>query len=96
MTRNKSRFYVGNVYLGQSVPDVGKHGLDQLSEVRGIRDEIIKDANKGIIDPTLAMKRMNFLKLVSMRDTDFQEPKKKQSAINIVESGKSRLRQMFK
>jgi len=81
------------VYLGKRVRDTGKKGLDNLSEVRGIRDAIIEDREKGRINVRTASSRMNLLKLVVSRDSDFRGVKK-QRALNIVDKGIQKLKSM--
>ena len=81
------------VYLGKRVPDTGKKGLDNLGEVRGIRDAIIEDRRKGRIDSRTAASRMNLLKLVVSRDSDFQGAKK-QKALSAVDKGIQKLKNM--
>jgi len=74
------------VYLGKRVRDTGKKGLDNLSEVRGIRNAIISDYKRGRIPKRKATRRMNLLKLIVMRDSDFKGAKRKR-AISIVNKG---------
>ena len=81
------------VYLGKRVKDVGKKGLDKISEVKGIRDAIIEDREKGRIDARKASSRMNLLKLVVSRDSDFRGAKK-QRALSIVDKGIQKLKNM--
>lgn len=81
------------VYLGKKVKDVGKPGLDSVSEVRGIRDQIIKDRKAGRISARRAASRMNLLKLSVMRDRDFRGAKRRQ-AIRTVNTGIRRLRKI--
>jgi len=83
-----------NVYLGKKVRDVRKKGLDTISEVKGIRDAIIEDRRKGRIDARTASSRMNLLKLVVSRDSDFQVAKKKRKALSIVDKGIQKLKNM--
>lgn len=66
---------MGYVYLGKRVKDTGKKGLDSVSEVRRIRDAIIKDRQSGRISLRVAASRMNLLKLAVMRDRDFRGAK---------------------
>jgi len=73
-----------NVYLGKRVPDIGKPGLDALKEVRGIAKSIYRDYESGVIDKTLALKRLALLKLVVMRDHDFQDPDKRTKALRTI------------
>ena len=79
------------VYLGKRVLDRGKKGLDKISEVRGIRNAIISDYKRGRIPKRKAASRMNLLKLVVMRDSDFKG-RKRQKAIAIVDKGIQKLK----
>ena len=81
------------VYLGKRVKDVGKPGLDSVSEVKGIRDEIIKDRKAGRISARTAASRMNVLKLSVMRDRDFRGAKRRQ-AVKVVNTGIKRLKKV--
>ncbi len=60
-----------NVYLGETVEDIGKPGLDTLKEVRDICDAIIDDCITGRISYKTAMSRMNLLELVIVTDSRF-------------------------
>ena len=80
-----------NVYLGKRVPDTGKKGLDNVREVRGIRDAILEDRRKGRISKRTAASRMNLLKLAVMRDRDFRGLKRRR-AIQTVNAGIRRLK----
>jgi len=79
------------VYLGKKVKDVGKPGLDSVSEVRGIRDQILRDRKAGRISARTAASRMNLLKLAVMRDRDFRGAKRVR-AIKVVNTGIKRLK----
>jgi len=87
---NVARKYV---YLGRRVPDTGKRGLDNVREVRGVRDAIIKDRKAGKISKRTAASRMNMLKLAVMRDRDFKGTKR-QKAIQVVNRGIRQLKKM--
>jgi len=82
------------VYLGYNVRDEGSPGLSTVSEVRGIRDNIITDRKRGRIDRREASSRMNLLKLVASRDSDFQAVKKKTRAKKVVDRGIKDLKEM--
>ena len=75
------------VYLGYRVKDEGAPGLSTVSEVRGIRDNIIKDRKRNNITKKEAASRMNLLKLVASRDSDFQAVKKRTRAKKVVDRG---------
>ena len=64
-----------NVYLGKSVRDIEKRGLDQVSEVEEIADRIIEDCVSGAISYRTAVSRINLLELIVTRDKDFYGPK---------------------
>ncbi|MCD6301073.1 MAG: hypothetical protein J7L82_03270 [Staphylothermus sp.] len=82
-----------NVYLGKSVKDVNKKGLDSLSEVEGIAKNIIKDYQQERISYRTAISRMNLLELVVSRDSDFKGAKKKK-ARKIVDKYRAKLMSM--
>ena len=81
------------VYLGRRVPDTGKKGLDNLNEVRGIRNAILEDRKTGRISQAKAARRMNLLKLSVMRDRDFRGAKRRR-AISAVNKGIRKLKAM--
>jgi len=83
-----------NIYLGKSVKDTGKKGLDNLKEVRGIARRILLDYKKKRINYRTAMSRMNLLTLVVSRDSDFQNPRKKARAKKIIERYRKRLKKL--
>jgi len=60
-----------NIYLGKSVPDVGKPGLDSIKEVSGICKSIVRDYKRGKIGYRTAMSRLNLMELIIARDSDF-------------------------
>lgn|GEM_PF-2648987 len=64
-----------NIYLGKRVKDTRKPGLDNLGEVRGIANAIIKDYQNKKISYRTAMSRENMLSLVVTRDSDFTRTK---------------------
>ena len=74
-----------NVYLGKSVPDVGRPGLDKLSEVRGIALRILEDYRCGEISYQTAMSRLNLLSLIVSRDSDFEDPEKERKAKEFID-----------
>ena len=71
-------------YLGKRVRDVGKCGLDSLSEVRGIVAEIIKDYKTGKITYRTAMSRMNLLSLIVTKAKAFKAKKKTQKKAKLL------------
>ncbi len=46
------------VYLGKRVKDIGSKGLDTITEVRRIKNEILKDFKSGRIDIQTARGRL--------------------------------------
>jgi len=66
-----------HVYLGRDVKDVGKKGLDRLSEVREILRELEKDAK--IISPRIIQARTHILWLAVKRDSDFTEEQRRKA-----------------
>lgn len=66
-----------NVYLGKSVPDICRPGLDQRREVRGICNRILEDYHSRRISYSKAMRRLNLLELVIQRDSSFTEEEKR-------------------
>ncbi len=66
-----------NIYLGKSVPDVGKPGLDHRMEVKGICDRILEDYHSRRISYRKAMSRLNLLELVIEKSGNFTEEEKK-------------------
>ncbi|RLG82805.1 MAG: hypothetical protein DRO40_06715 [Thermoprotei archaeon] len=80
-----------NIYLGKRVKDTRKKGLDNLNEVRGIAKSILQDYRRKRISYKTATSRMNLLKLIVSRDSDFQSPKKKARAKRIVDRYRKRL-----
>ena len=83
------------VYLGKRVPDTGKKGLDNLKEVEGITNAILRDYQSGKIPRSLAATRLNLLKLVVMRDSDFKGAKRRE-AIEIVDEAREKFKKMNK
>jgi len=61
-----------NVYLGKRVKDVGRRGLSNYREAKGIADEIVADYRKRKITYRTAMSRLNLLELVIKKDSDFR------------------------
>jgi len=66
------------VYLGKKVDDTGEQGLDSVEECIGIANTIYDDYVNGDIDYNLAVKRLNFLKLVVKRDSKLDTAEKQQ------------------
>jgi len=83
-----------NIYLGKSVKDTKKEGLDNLNEVRGIARNILKDYRKKRISYKTAMSRLNLLTLIVSRDSDFQKGRKKTKAKKIIERYRKRLKKL--
>jgi len=81
-----------NVYLGKSVEDTGKKGLDNLREVRDIAENIVEDCVSGRISYKTAMSRMNLLELIVSRDKDFYGAKKSKARA-IVDRYRARLQE---
>ena len=84
-----------NVYLGKTVPDTGKPGLDQLKEVREICEAIIDDCVSGRISYRTAMSRMNLLELIVVRDHNFTGQKLRK-ARQIIDSYRDKLEEECK
>jgi len=84
-----------NKYLGRSVKDTGKKGLDNLSEVRGISRKIVQDVKSGKISYIKGMRRLNFLSLIVSRDKNFTGFKK-QKAKQIIRGYRLQLRKLKK
>lgn len=71
-----------NVYLGTDprVPDTGKPGLDNLTEVERISAAIVEDYREGKISRRKAARRLTFLEnFVLPRDSDFKGKKLKKA-----------------
>ena len=85
-----------NVYLGKSVPDIGKPGLDRAEEVEGICRQILEDYRGRRISYKTAMSRLNLLTLIVSRDSDFDtlHPRKKARAKRIIEEYRERLKRL--
>lgn len=66
-------------YLGKSVRDTRKPGLDSIREVRDIARAIIDNYEAGNISYREAMSEMNLLELAVSRDSDFTGKKKKKA-----------------
>ena len=81
----------GNIYLGKTVPDTGKPGLDNLREVKGIANNIVKDYLKGKISKRTATSRLNLLKLITKKDSDFKGSKLSR-AWSIIEKARKKLK----
>jgi len=73
LSRRKKR---RNVYLGKRVPDIGKPGLDTITEVEGISKAILEDVQKHRIPYVTAMRRLNGLSLAVRRSKKFPESRK--------------------
>jgi hypothetical protein len=71
-----------NVYLGKTVPDIGKPGLDKLAEVKGIALRVLDDYRAGDVTYRTAMSRLNLLTLIVTKDSDFDDPEKEQRPRN--------------
>ena len=80
------------MYLGKSVEDTGKKGLDNLREVRDIAENIVEDCVSGRISYKTAMSRMNLLELIVSRDKDFYGAKKSKARA-IVDRYRARLQE---
>lgn len=74
-----------NVYLGKTVPDIGRPGLDELAEVKGIALRILEDYRAGDITYRTAMSRLNLLTLIVTKDSDFDDPEKERNAKEFIE-----------
>jgi len=85
-----------NVYLGTRVRDTRKKGLDNLREVEGIAEAIIRDYKSGRIGYRKAMSRLNLLELIVSRDSDFQKRSKKKKARSIVDKFREKLEALRK
>jgi len=82
-----------NKYLGTRVPDIGKPGLDTLTEVKGIVKAIIEDVKNHRIAYKKGMSRMNFLSLIVSRSNDFYG-RKERRAQEIINDGRRRLKRL--
>jgi len=81
-----------NIYLGRTVPDVGKPGLDSIKEVSGICKGIVRDYKKRKISYRTAMSRLNLMELIIARDSDFTfNARKERRAREIVEKYRKKL-----
>ena len=70
------------VYLGKRVKDRPVKGnLDHLSELREIRDAIIKDFKRGRISQRTAQGRMLLLYRIAKKDKDFEGKRRRAEAI---------------
>ena len=70
------------VYLGKRVKDRPVKGnLDHLSELREIRDAIIKDFKRGRISQRTAQGRMLLLYRIAKKDKDFEGKRRKAESI---------------
>lgn len=98
-TRHKlggsSRRRKGNIYLGKRVKDTGRPGLDNIKEVRGIANAIVRDYKQHRITYRTAMSRMNLFELVVTRDSDFTG-RKETIARRIIDQARERLMRMRK
>ncbi len=84
-----------NIYLGKRV-DTRKKGLDNLREVKGIAEAILRDYKAGRISYRKAMSRLNLLELIVSRDSDFQKRTKKKKARSIVDKFREKLEALKK
>jgi len=75
-----------NVYLGKTVKDVGKPGLDHLSEVEGICKQIIKDYERGRISKKTANGRFSLLYNFVIPRNSKMTAKQKKEARQIVKA----------
>jgi len=75
-------------YLGHRVPDSKKPGLDNPSEVKGITQKVLQDYKKGRISYKTAMSRLNLLKLIVKKDSDFRGKRK---AYKIIDHAREKL-----
>jgi len=81
-TTAKKKHDRGNVYLGKTVRDVGKPGLDHLSEVEGICKAIIRDYKSGKISKKTANGRFSLLyNFVIPRNTKMTAKQKKEARL---------------
>jgi hypothetical protein len=65
-----------NVYLGKSVPDVRRPGLDSPIEVKRICAKILDDYHSRRISYKKAMSRLNLLELIVQRSGNFSAEEK--------------------
>ncbi len=71
-----------NVYLGKRVPDTGRPGLDNLTEVEGISKAIIEDYEKGRISKRTANGRFALLcNVIIPKDSKLGRKKKEAEQI---------------
>lgn len=82
-----------NKYLGKRVPDIGRPGLDTLTEVKGIVKAIIEDVKKHRITYRKGMSRMNLLSLIVSRSKNFRGRKGKR-AEEIINRGRINLKKL--
>lgn len=82
-----------NKYLGTRVPDIGRPGLDTITEVKGIVAEIIRDVKNRRITYRTGMSRMNLLSLIVSRARAFRGRRKKR-ALQVINHGRARLKRL--
>ena len=82
-----------NKYLGKKVEDIGRPGLDTLTEVKGIATAIIRDVKTGRITYRTGMSRLNFLSLIVSRSSRFTGRKEKR-AKEIINAARIRLKKL--
>ena len=58
---------MSNVYLGRKVKDTRYKGLDTLKEINAIREQILKDYRRGVINKKVALGRLLLLYRLSMK-----------------------------
>ena len=64
------------VYLGKTVPDIGRPGLDSPIEVRRMCSRILEDYHSRRISYKRAVSRLNLLELVVQRSENFSVEEK--------------------
>jgi len=62
---------MGNVYLGETVPDVCRPGLDSPMEVKRICARILEDYHSRRTSYRKAMSRLNLLELIVQKSGNF-------------------------
>jgi len=65
------------VYLGKTVPDFCRPGLDSPIEVRRICSRILEDYHSKRISYKRAMSRLNLLELIVQRSGNFSSEEKR-------------------
>jgi len=80
-----------NTYLGTRVKDIGRPGLDTLTEVKGITAAVIKDVKDGKITYRTGMSRLNLLTLIVSRSKRFKG-RRERRAQEIINHARIRLK----